>query len=74
MKIGIVGKIIEGNPLGWYFIIQEEELGSYLILISKDSSISKFAEGYDYWAEDYNTLKEMFNEFNWKVKWMDAKK
>lgn len=73
MKIGIIGKIIEGNLCGWFFIIKEdfEESGGYLILISKDSNISKYAEGYDYWAEDKSTLIAMLTAFKWKIQWLD---
>lgn len=73
MKIGVIGKIIEGNPCGWYLEIKEdfEDSGGYLILISKDSNLSKFAEGYDYWAKDKNTAIEMVKNFNWKIKWLN---
>jgi hypothetical protein len=73
VKIGVIGKIIEGDLLGWFLFIKEdfEESGGYLILISKDSSMSKYAEGYDYWAEDESTLIEMLKAFKWKIQWLD---
>ena len=71
MKIGVIGKIIEGNLCGWFVLIKEdfEESGGYLILISKDPNMSKYAEGYDYWAEDKSTLLDMLAAFKWKIQW-----
>ena len=71
IKIGVVGKIIGGDLCGWYFLVKEdfEESGGYLILISKDPSISKYADGYDYWAENKNSLLNMFTAFNWNIQW-----
>lgn len=73
IKIGVIGKIIEGDLCGWFLKIKEDfdESGGYLILISKDSNLSKYSEGYDYWAEDKNIVKEMINGFKWKIQWLD---
>jgi hypothetical protein len=68
IKIGIIGNIVEGDSCGWFLLIKEEfeDFGGYLILVSKDPNITKYAERYDYWAEDKSTLIDMFKDFKWK--------
>jgi|694.fasta_scaffold139181_2 hypothetical protein len=73
IKVGVVGKILEGYSIGWFLLIKDKEKsGGYLILISKDPNMSKYAEGYDYWAEDKEKLINMIREFKWKVKWGES--
>ncbi len=48
MKIGVMGKIVEGGNKEFYVLVKEDfdESGGYLILISKDPKFEKGAEGY----------------------------
>lgn len=75
LKIDVIGKIVEGKAQNWFLLIKEdfEDSGGYLILISKDPNMSKYAEGYDYWAEDKDTLMEIFKEAKWNIQWFDEK-
>lgn len=73
IKIGVIGKIIEGEACGWFVRIKEdfEDTGGYFILITKKTEMSE--EDYDYWAQDKNTMLEMIKEFRWKINWLDEK-
>lgn len=76
LKIGVIGRIESGDLLGWFVFIKDDsdDSGGFLILLSKDPKMSKHAEGYDYWAEDKDTLVEMLKEFKWKIRWSEPNK
>jgi hypothetical protein len=75
IKIGMVGKIIEGHRAGWFVFFKEdfEGSGGYLILIFNNKDMSKSTEGYDEWTENEDDLSEVVKEFNWKIEWLDKK-
>lgn len=73
IKIGITGKILEGRHKDWYIYVEDDfkNTGGYLILVFNDFNRFKSLEGYDRWAEDKNTLVEMFKSAEWKIQWLD---
>lgn len=73
IKYGVPGKIVSGKSKGWFLRIEETEEGSesYLIIVSKDQNFSKYAEGYDCWAENSDELKGFFEDIKWVVEWFD---
>jgi len=74
IKIGITGKILAGRHKGWFIFVEDdsENTGGYLILVFNDSNRFNSSEGYDRWAEDQNTLSEMFKEAGWKIQWLEG--
>lgn len=73
IKIGITGKILEGRHKGWYICVIDdfENTGGYLILVFNNLNRLDSSEGYDRWAEDKNTLLEMFKSAEWKIQWLN---
>ena len=68
IKIGKKGKIIKGEELGNYILIQDdkENSGGYLILL-KDETLDR---GFDYWVENYEMLEKFFDQSQWVVDWL----
>jgi hypothetical protein len=73
IKIGAVGKVIEGEDLGWFVFLKEdlEDSGGYFILIFNNQVMSKSTEIYDYWVENKEDLIPFFRDSNWKIEWLD---
>lgn len=73
IKIGITGEILEGRHAGWYICIEDdfENTGGYLVFVFNNFNKLNSSEGYDRWAEDKNTLLEMFKSAKWKIRWSD---
>ena len=73
IKFGVGGKIVSGKSIGWFLRVEETEegSGSYLIIVSKDRDFSKYAEGYDYWAESLDEVQGFFKDFKWVVEWFE---
>ncbi|CCB91786.1 predicted protein [Waddlia chondrophila 2032/99] len=71
IKLDQTGKILSGKSKGWFLRVEETDKnsGNFLILVSKDSKFSRYAEGYDYWAENFDELQEIFKETSWIVSW-----
>lgn len=72
IKIGVLGKIIEGEYKNWFLLIKEdfEESSGYLILISRDQKMAKDVEGYDCWAENINEIEKILETFG-KIVWLN---
>ncbi len=72
VKVNKLGKILQGKHKNWYIFVKDdfEESGGFLILLSKDADIDRPGEGYDSWAEDFSTVKKIFQECDWQVDWM----
>lgn len=70
MKIGMKGKIIEGDYKGWYVLVQDDNdnTGGYLILLS-DNINFKGGQGYDDWVDSEQSLKRYFEESKWIIEW-----
>jgi len=73
IKYNVTGEIVSGKSKGWFLRIEEtvKGSGSYLILVSKDREFSKYAEGYDYWAENSSEVQGFFKDTKWAVEWFD---
>jgi hypothetical protein len=74
IKINKKGKILSGDDLGWYILVQDdtENTGGYYIILSKDINFSGgLGDGFDTWIEKEEYVKEYFNKANWKIKWLD---
>lgn len=74
IRIGITGKILEGDYKNWFIFVENDfkHTGGYLILLFNHFDRWKSTEGYDYWAEDEKSIEEIFKEAKWKVKWLNA--
>lgn len=70
-KLNTVGKIVEGDSKGHYLLIKDDldNSGGYLILVSKNPSLTNCDEGYDNWVGNLTDLEHFFMESNWKIKW-----
>lgn len=68
IRIGRVGKIMEGDEKGCFIKIMAdaENTGGYLILTAEDKG---FLRGFDNWVESYANLKRYFDESNWTIDW-----
>jgi hypothetical protein len=70
IQIGKKGRIIHGDSVGSYVMIQNdhENTGGFLILTAEDPT---FRQGFDDWVEDMETLKRYFEESQWEIEWLD---
>lgn len=68
IKIGVAGRIIEGDDVGQHIevIDDSENTGGFLILQVPDLASN---EGYDDWVEDIDSLHIYFDESNWNIEW-----
>ena len=75
IEINKIGKILKGDNLNYYVLIQKDfgSTGGYLIFISEESNF-KSGNGFDYWVETLEDLFCFFEESNWEVKWSDNSK
>ncbi|MDE3046665.1 MAG: hypothetical protein KGJ02_08525 [Verrucomicrobiota bacterium] len=73
LKIGVTGKILKGDHAGWFVFIEDDfkNSGGYLILIFNHHDKHQSTEGFDYWAEDKNSLDEIYKEADWEIQWSD---
>ncbi len=71
IKLNITGTIRKGESKDWFLRVQEDfgSSDSYLILIFNHKDINKASEVYDYWAEDFSTVEQIFKESNWQIDW-----
>jgi hypothetical protein len=69
IKIGTLGRIIEGDDIGLYVRVLDDShnTGGYLILTSTHQDMS---DGADNWVEDRDTLSRYFFESHWVVEWL----
>lgn len=76
IKIGVTGKILEGRHQNWFIYVEDDakNTGGYLILVFDNQDRLKSTRGYDRWAEDRDTLAEMFKAANWKIFWLNDNK
>ena len=72
VRINVTGKILNGDNLGWYVVVQEdfENTGGYLVLVSPDQNFLS-NNGCDYWVEKYGDLVDFFSESHWQIRWLD---
>jgi hypothetical protein len=69
IRVGVLGRIIEGDETGRFVFIKElpDDPPSYLVLTAPDEEF-KVAGG-DEWVEDYSSLIPFFEEGQWVVDW-----
>jgi hypothetical protein len=71
IKFNVVGKIVDGEYLGWYVkFIQDVEDGSILIIQSISKDFIEGEEGYDNWVENIDSLEQYITESDWKIYWL----
>ena len=70
IKIGKVGKIIEGDEAGKFVKVVDDSVntGGFLILTADDIG---FTRGFDNWVENESMLQRYFQEARWRVEWPD---
>lgn len=69
IKVGVLGKINEGDDIGDFvkIIDDSKNTGGYLILVSPSDSPA--GEGYDDWVENWEDLEAYFKESKWVINW-----
>ncbi len=72
IKIGVVGRIESGDDQGKFVKVQElaDEPPSYLVLTAADDAF--MTEGGDEWVEDFESLRQFFEEARWVVSWQNV--
>ncbi|GIG80585.1 hypothetical protein [Planotetraspora kaengkrachanensis] len=69
IRIGVLGRIMEGDEAGKFVLIKElpDAPPSYLVLTGADEEFKR--SGGDEWVEDYPSLISFFQEARWVVEW-----
>jgi hypothetical protein len=69
VKYGVLGKIKEGNNLGWLvkIIDDREHTGGFYI---NEFENPNGDEGFDTWLETENDVKGYIVENGWKIEWI----
>lgn len=68
IKIGVRGRIIEGEDAGSTILIEKEKSSlGLLILVAQETE-----DGYDAWVKDEGQLAGYFAEAGWRVEWEDG--
>lgn len=76
IKINSVGKIVSGNYLGMFILINENDNGSYFIFLSDVNDFAlpkelKSGIGYDYYIDNFLSLQSQFEYEGWEIEWLD---
>ena len=71
IKINKLGQILKGHKTGWFVQIVPKEDKGYWIFIFKTKTNLEESDNYDYWAEDFNNIKEYFEHFKWEIEWLE---
>lgn len=73
MFFEFVNRLLEGKYKNWFIFVEDDYKNThgYLILLFNHPNRLKSSQGYDYWAEDKNTVQEIFKEAKWKVQWLE---
>ena len=71
IKIGVVGRIMEGDEAGSYVKVVDDSssTGGYLVLTSANPDMSN---GFDNWVEDRESLARYFEESRWAINWTSS--
>jgi hypothetical protein len=69
--IGKKGKIVGGDQMGDYVLIQDDAVstGGYLILTSPNKDFS--GNGFDNWAENIDAVRQIIKGFKWEIEWLN---
>lgn len=72
LRIEKYGQILEGDLKNWYIFIQDdaENSGGFLILLSASLNPADL-RGFDDWVENFQDLKEYFQNKHWKIQWLE---
>ncbi len=71
MKVGVLGRIVAGNDLGWFVEVVDDSAGStggYYILTFDQADRSGLA--YDNWVESLGDVRRYFQESRWAIDWL----
>jgi hypothetical protein len=70
IKIGVPGRIVDGQDAGSFVYIQDdiENTGGYLILQS--GRVEDVQRGYDNWVEGWGGLEQWFRNCRWRIDWL----
>ena len=68
IKVGVVGKVMDGKEVGRYVKVIDDEsnTGGFLILTA---SSPKMQDGFDNWVENRQVLQLFFEEAGWIIEW-----
>lgn len=69
IKIGVVGRIMEGDEAGSYVKVLDDSsnTGGYLVLTSSSPDMS---DSFDNWVENRESLSRYFEESRWAIDWI----
>lgn len=70
IKLGRVGKIVEGEERGNYVKVVNDEVntgGWFLVLVAKANDMR---DGFDSWVENKQALQRFFDESKWVIDWL----
>jgi len=72
VKIGKFGRILDGDPKGWYVFVQDdkENTGGFLVLLSASSEPADF-RGFDDWVENAESLQSYFLSKKRQIHWLN---
>lgn len=74
IRIGVVGKIVQGKSKGLYLEILDdsENTGGYLLTtaVHRDRERARWGETWDDWVETRQDLEAVFEEVGWVVDWL----
>jgi len=72
--IGRWGKIVAGENVGWYVLVEDDTAGStggfYIYRCSQPSM--KAPEGFDDWVEKKEQIAPFFGFGKWEIEWLEA--
>jgi hypothetical protein len=72
IKLNTVGKIVGGDNLGWFILIEHDPdgTGGYYIYQSPIREVKSSSEGFDDWLEKYEDIDGYFEESGWEINWL----
>lgn len=73
IRLNTVGKIVRGDQVGWYILIEHDEdnTGGYYIYQAPEDNVKSAIEGFDNWLENYDDIADFFKESDWEIDWIN---
>jgi len=72
LRVGVLGRIVEGDDAGRFVEVMDDTGTSGGFLILTYDNIDRSGNAYDSWVESIIDVELYFAESGWEVEWLDG--